>query len=145
MARGLHWFRNDLRLRDNTALDALASRAEQWLPVFVLDPRLLHGRRAGSPRSRFLLDCLGRLGRELEKRGFALLIREGLPEQVLPRLLRDTGARLLSFNEDATPFARRRDESHENRNQDCPERARGPAPGVRQGRRRQLTLDKTEC
>ena len=109
MTRGLHWFRNDLRLRDNTALDALASRAEQWLPVFVLDPRLLHGRRAGSPRSRFLLDCLGRLGRELEKRGFALLIREGRPEQVLPRLLRDTGARLLSFNEDATPFAHGRD------------------------------------
>jgi len=24
LARALHWFRNDLRLRDNTALDALA-------------------------------------------------------------------------------------------------------------------------
>ena len=109
MTRGLHWFRNDLRLRDNTALDALAARAEQWLPVFVLDPRLLRGPRAGSPRLRFLLDCLGRLGRDLEKRGHALLVREGRPERVLPRLLHDTGARLLSFNEDATPFARRRD------------------------------------
>ena len=44
--RGLHWFRNDLRLHDNSALAALAGRAEQWLPVFVLDPRLLHGPRA---------------------------------------------------------------------------------------------------
>jgi deoxyribodipyrimidine photo-lyase len=109
LTRGLHWFRNDLRLRDNTALGALAARAEQWLPVFVLDPRLLPGPRAGSPRLRFLLDCLDRLGRDLEKRGLPLLIREGRPEQVLPRLLHDTGARLLSFNEDATPFARRRD------------------------------------
>ena len=64
--RGLHWFRNDLRLRDNTALDALAGRAEQWLPVFVLDPRLLRGPRAGSSRLRLLLDCLRRLGRDLE-------------------------------------------------------------------------------
>jgi deoxyribodipyrimidine photo-lyase len=109
LTRGLHWFRDDLRLRDNTALGALAERAEQWLPVFVLDPRLLRGPRAGSPRLRFLLDCLGRLGRDLEKRGLPLLVREGRPEQVLPRLLHDTGARLLSFNEDATPFARRRD------------------------------------
>jgi deoxyribodipyrimidine photo-lyase len=109
LTRGLHWFRNDLRLRDNTALDALAGRAEQWLPVFVLDPRLLHGPRAGSPRLRFLLDCLDRLGRDLEKRGLPLLVREGRPERVLPRLLHETGAQLLSFNEDATPFARRRD------------------------------------
>ena len=52
MTRGLHWFRNDLRLQDNTALDALADRAEQWLGVFVLDPRLVYGPRAGSPRLR---------------------------------------------------------------------------------------------
>ena len=41
MTRGIHWFRNDLRLQDNTGLNALAARAEQWLPVFVLDRRLL--------------------------------------------------------------------------------------------------------
>ena len=55
MPRGLHWFRNDLRLQDNTALAALAARADQWLPVFVLDRRLLGGPRAGVPRARFLL------------------------------------------------------------------------------------------
>jgi deoxyribodipyrimidine photo-lyase len=38
-----------------------------------------------------------------------LLVREGRPEQVLPKLMHETGARLLSFNEDTTPFARRRD------------------------------------
>jgi deoxyribodipyrimidine photo-lyase len=109
LTRGLHWFRNDLRLHDNSALDELAGRAEQWLAVFVLDPHLLHGSRTGSRRLRFLLDCLARLGRDLEKRGLTLLVREGCPEHVLPRLLYETSARLLSFNEDATPFARRRD------------------------------------
>jgi deoxyribodipyrimidine photo-lyase len=109
VTRGLHWFRNDLRLRDNTALKALAAQAAEWLPVFVLDPRILAGAGVGEPRTRFLLDCLGRLNRDLEKRGVPLLVRKGRPEAVLPKLLRETGARLLSFNEDTTPFARRRD------------------------------------
>jgi deoxyribodipyrimidine photo-lyase len=109
MPRGLHWFRNDLRLQDNTALATLAARADQWLPVFVLDKRILGGPSAGAPRARFLLDCLGRLERDLAKRGVPLLVREGRPERVLPRLLDETGARLLSFNESTTPFAKRRD------------------------------------
>jgi deoxyribodipyrimidine photo-lyase len=109
VTRGLHWFRNDLRLQDNTALNALAARAEEWLPVFVRDPRIRAGPRVGEPRTCFLLDCLGRLGRDLEKRGVPLLVREGRPEEVLPKLLHETRARLLSFNEDATPFARHRD------------------------------------
>jgi deoxyribodipyrimidine photo-lyase len=111
MARGLHWFRNDLRLRDNTALAALAELAEEWLPVFVLDPRIVGDATSGGTRMRFLLDCLARLGRSLEKRDIPLLVRTGRPERVLPRLLHETGARLLSFNEDITPFARRRDEA----------------------------------
>ncbi len=106
--RGIHWFRNDLRLHDNVALLALAGRVEQWLPVFVLDPRLL-GAGSGTPRAHFLLDCLQRLGSDLGGRDVPLLVREGRPEQVLPKLLHETGAKLLSFNEDTTPFARRRD------------------------------------
>ena len=109
MTRGLHWFRNDLRLQDYTALAALVEAAEAWLPVFILDPRLVGDESAGGPRMRFLIDSLARLGQALEKRGVPLLVRRGLPEQVIPKLLHDTGARLLSFNEDTTPFACRRD------------------------------------
>jgi len=109
VTRGIHWFRNDLRLQDNTALAALAERVEQWLPVFVLDPRIVGDAGAGGARTRFLLDCATRLGRALEQRGVPLLVRRGRPEQLLPQLLHETGARLLSFNEDTTPFAHRRD------------------------------------
>jgi len=109
VTRGLHWFRRDLRLRDNTALAALAARAEEWLAVFVLDPRILGDSSRAAPRSRFLIDCLERLGRDLAKRGIPLLVRRGLPEDVLPQLLDETGARLLSFNKDSTPFSRVRD------------------------------------
>jgi deoxyribodipyrimidine photo-lyase len=105
MTRGIHWFRNDLRMQDNTALFELLSRADQWLPVFLLDPRLLYP----TPRARFFLDTLSRLSSELAGRGIPLLVRQGRPEELLPKLLHEAGAELLSFNENATPFARRRD------------------------------------
>jgi deoxyribodipyrimidine photo-lyase len=107
MRRGVHWFRDDLRLRDNTALDALAQRVEQWLPVFVLDPRLADA--PWRPRQRFLLESLALLGRDLERRGVPLLVREGLPERVLPELAAKLGATWVSFNVGATPFAHHRD------------------------------------
>ncbi len=72
--RVLHWFRSDLRLRDNTALTAAAGRARELALLFVLDERLLAGDALGPPRLRFLLDSLARLGATLEARGQRLLI-----------------------------------------------------------------------
>jgi deoxyribodipyrimidine photo-lyase len=109
VTRGIHWFRNDLRIEDNTALADLASRTSAWLPVFVLDPMLTSSRGAGARRMHFLLDCLARLGGDLARRGLPLVVLEGRPEVVLPVLMKEAGARILSFNDDVTPFARRRD------------------------------------
>ncbi len=109
MTRAIHWFRNDLRLQDNTAIDALSGVADEWLPVFVFDPQMLSGPRTSEPRIQFLLDCLRRLSRELEKRGVPLILRKGHPSLELPKLLHESGARILSFNQDVTPLARRRD------------------------------------
>ena len=107
--RALHWFRNDLRLRDNRALAAAAERAEALLPVFVLDDRLLRGPSAGAARVRFLLDGLARLARDLEARGSRLLLLRGAPERVLPRLAREGGFGLVSWSPGPGPFAARRD------------------------------------
>lgn len=107
--RGLHWFRNDLRLDDNQALSALTEQVEEWLPVFVLDSEILARSPVGLPRTRFLLDCLDSLRTDLAARGIPLQILEGRPEIVIPRLARDTGSRLVSWNGAATPVGRRRD------------------------------------
>ena len=109
MPRAIHWFRNDLRLRDNTALDAAVRASDAVLPVFVLDDRLLRGPHAGAPRSRFLLDCLDRLADELDESGCPLILRRGDPAKILPRLAREAGADRVYFNEDVSPYARARD------------------------------------
>ncbi len=109
--RGIHWFRSDLRLRDNTALAEAASRCERLVCAFVFDDRLLAGDTPAPARLRFLLDCLERLDADLRGRGQRLVVRRGDARREIPRLLEETRADLLSFNRDYGPFARRRDEA----------------------------------
>ena len=106
--RGVHWFRNDLRLRDNGALAALADRVTEWVPVFVFDPELFD-RSLQRPRDRFLFSSLARLREDLAARGVPLLTIAGRPERVLPRLLAKLDAQTLSLAEADTPYATRRD------------------------------------
>jgi deoxyribodipyrimidine photo-lyase len=106
--RALHWFRSDLRLRDNRAL-AAAAKAEELVPAFVFDVHLLGSPVSGTPRVRFLLDSVERLAKDLEARGHSLIIRQGDPAVEIPRLVRETKADLLTFNRDYGPYAGRRD------------------------------------
>jgi deoxyribodipyrimidine photo-lyase len=91
MACTLLWFRRDLRLRDHPALVRAAQRGSV-IPVFILDPSLLHHPETGSARVSFMLECLRSLDQELRQRGGYLILRYGQPEQVLPELVRQTGA-----------------------------------------------------
>jgi len=106
--RAIHWFRHDLRLRDNRSLSAAAT-AEELIPVFILDPKLLEGGRAGAPRTRFLLDSLSRLARDLEGKGSRLVLRRGDPEQEMARLFEETGAERLHLGTAHGPTGTARD------------------------------------
>jgi deoxyribodipyrimidine photo-lyase len=106
----IHWFRRDLRLRDNPALSAaLRESAGRVIPVFVLDDALLGSPRAGAARVAFLLDSLRALDASLRERGSRLVLRRGRPLEVLPRLAAECSAAGLFYNRDYTPFARSRD------------------------------------
>jgi len=105
----LLWLRRDLRVHDHPALEAARRDADALVPVFCFDDRLLHGRHASGPRTQFLLECLADLDKSLRKRGSGLVVRHGRPEQELPALARECGARELHFSADVGPFARSRD------------------------------------
>jgi deoxyribodipyrimidine photo-lyase len=107
--RVLHWFRSDLRVRDNRALRVAAGRARELVLLFVLDDRLLRGAALGAPRLHFLLGCLDRLAAALEGRGQRLVVRRGDPTRLLPELLREWRIERITWNHDYGPFARRRD------------------------------------
>lgn len=97
MSCAIFWFRNDLRLHDNPALQAALEQNEKILPVYVLDERYLQKDRwgfvrTGNFRLQFLLESLQDLDEYLKEKGSQLLFTQGLPEQVLPDLADKYGA-----------------------------------------------------
>ena len=109
--RGLHWFRNDLRIEDNRALDDLFHAVDEWCGLFVLEPRLVNIPSISRKRLSFLFECLDDLTSDIAQVGNRLIIVEGPAETQIPQLMHELSASVLSFNEGTTPFARFRDQS----------------------------------
>lgn len=98
------WFRRDLRLADQPTLIAAGESAETVLAVFVLDPALL--RPSGEARTAFLFGCLRELDRSL---GGRLLIVQGDPAKVLPRVASAADASSVHIAADYGPYGGQRD------------------------------------
>ncbi len=105
------WFRRDLRVHDHPALAAAAEGHDRVVPLFVLDERLLHGRFESGPRTAFMLGSLRALDAELRRRGGALCVRSGRPEEVVAQVAAAVGAEAVHWTSDVSPFARRRDDA----------------------------------
>lgn len=110
--RALMWFRRDLRLADNPALDvAITAGTEGVLGIFILDKRLL--RAAGATRTRFLVESLSELKTAYEALGGEFVIASGPPRSELNRLVNAYGASSVHVAADFTPVSRRRDDGLE--------------------------------
>ncbi|MCC6615563.1 MAG: deoxyribodipyrimidine photo-lyase [Anaerolineae bacterium] len=105
----IHWFRRDLRLRDNTALNAALASGAPIIPVFILDENIIRSKRSSPARMQFLLDGLHQLDADLKGYGSRLLVLRGTPREALLRLKGETGAAALHYNRDYSPYARKRD------------------------------------
>jgi len=94
-------------LADNPALDhALLHGAV--IPVFILDDHLLS--KPAAKRKNFLFEGLQNLDNDLRSRGSRLVLRKGEPLQELNKLIAETGADLVSAEEDYSPYGRKRDD-----------------------------------
>ncbi|HMP84933.1 MAG TPA: deoxyribodipyrimidine photo-lyase, partial [Verrucomicrobiota bacterium] len=109
MQRVIHWFRRDLRVTDNTALSEAVKRAEQIIPVFILEDAFRTGPDVGAARLAFLLQSLESLQRNLAELGYTLIVRSGKSEEVLPKLCKETGAQAVFANKRYEPYAQARD------------------------------------
>lgn len=106
----IHWFRRDLRLTDNRALEAALRSGVPVIPVFVLDRRILGQSTMGERRLQFLRTALSDLDAQLRHRGSALVVLDGNdPPRELNHLAEETASWALYFNRDYTPYARWRD------------------------------------
>ena len=110
-ATAIVWFRRDLRVHDHPALtaahrDGRAGRAgvrarpaaARRRPLPVAQPRVVPARVPARAARRRCATAAGEL-----------FVRAGRPEDVLPRLARETGAEAVYFASDVSPFAMARD------------------------------------
>jgi deoxyribodipyrimidine photo-lyase len=105
------WLRRDLRLDDNPALAAALAGDDEVVPLFVRDPGLADGIGGGSRRMARLDATLVDLDTRLRAVGGRLIVRPGRPEEVLPAVVREAGARQVHAARDVTRYALRRDEA----------------------------------
>lgn len=104
------WFRRDLRLADNLALEAASQQHAEVVPVFCFDPAILSSDRTQSPRLAFMLNGLVALDDQLRQRGSRLIVVDGPPRKALQHLIDELDASAIFFNRDYTPYARHRDD-----------------------------------
>jgi deoxyribodipyrimidine photo-lyase len=91
------WFKNDLRVRDNAALYEAIQCHEPVIPLYCLSPDQFELtsfglRKTGVFRAKFLLESLRDLDTQLRGMGSGLLVRQGLPAEVLEEVAKEYGA-----------------------------------------------------
>ena len=107
--RWLFWHRRDLRLADNLGLAGCAGLTPAITGVFVLDPAILSDAAMAPARLWFLRESLQELAERWRQAGSRLLLLQGDPAELLPRLAAALGAEGVAWNRDVEPYGRARD------------------------------------
>lgn len=109
MSVALVWFRHDLRLQDNPALQAAIHAGHEPVPVYVHSPAEEGAWAPGAASNAWLHHSLAALDADLRGRGSFLLIRTGPTQAALQQLVHETGAEAVYWNRRYEPVAQVRD------------------------------------
>jgi len=86
--KGLVWFREDLRLYDNSALYHAAQQCEEGsIGVYIIDAHFWKKHSMAACRVQFLLTGLFELSQSLQSRGISLLIKSVKKTIDIPKVL----------------------------------------------------------
>ena len=107
----LVWFRRDLRISDHTALGNALLSGRPILPVFIFSPKLIQEEAFGAPLTHFFFESVKSLAQNIAFLGGKLILRTGDFKAELAKLMAETGATTLYFNQDYEPDMVARDEA----------------------------------
>ncbi|WP_343655924.1 deoxyribodipyrimidine photo-lyase [Cupriavidus sp.] len=112
-ARGLVWFRRDLRMDDHAALHYALKHCQQVWCVFVFDREILDPLRErglkADRRIEFILKSLDPLRQALTDAGGGLIVLDDQARNAIPRLAAELDAGAVFANHDYEPSAKDRD------------------------------------
>jgi deoxyribodipyrimidine photo-lyase len=105
-------FRRDLRLVDNTALNAALQQSACVLPCFIFDPAQIEPHPYQSwPALQFMLQSLKDLQAQFSEKGAGLSFFYGSPQNIVETLIQTVAIDAVFINRDYSPFSRQRDET----------------------------------
>ncbi|WP_269616612.1 cryptochrome/photolyase family protein [Prochlorococcus marinus] len=108
--QSIFWHRRDLRIEDNIGLFEASKNSKKLIGVYVLDPNLLDLKRTTSEaKNWFLGESLLELQKNWELRGSCLLILNGDPIKLIPKLAELIKAEYIYWNENIEPYETNRD------------------------------------
>jgi deoxyribodipyrimidine photo-lyase len=109
----IFWFRRDLRLEDNTALNQALLSGEQILPLFIFDDQIINELPLDDPRVNFIYESLSKVNEQLSFKNTSILCLRGNPIQVWEDLIASYSIKSVFVNKDYEPYARERDQAVE--------------------------------
>jgi deoxyribodipyrimidine photo-lyase len=102
----LIWFRQDLRLRDNSALHAAVKRREPVIPIYIWSPEDDGDWPPGAASRWWLHQSLTSLDKSLRAQGSRLILAKGPAATLLPQLAKQANATAVYWNTRYEPAAR---------------------------------------
>ena len=110
--RILIWYRNDLRVHDLLALDEAVQQGAEIIPVFCFDDRNFGETDFGFPktgnyRAQFLIESVADLRNSLMQLGSNLVVRRGLPEEIIPAIAEQLKVDAVSYSKEVTSDEKR--------------------------------------
>ena len=101
----IHWFRQDLRLADNRALQAALATGKPVIPFYCLDDEAPGEWRMGGASRWWLHHTLQSLAADIERAGSRLLLRRGQSTAALAALIAESGADLVTTTRCYEPWS----------------------------------------
>lgn len=110
--KSLMIFRRDLRLQDNTALNAAVQKSQHVIPCFIFDPVQVsdHNKYRSLNAIQFMIESLLDLENHFKKKGGKLYFFLDHTPHVLENLLKHEHIEAVFTNKDYTPFSLKRDQ-----------------------------------
>lgn len=111
--KSLFVFHRDLRLDDNTGLQAALEQSESVMPCFIFDPRQIGARNEFKSNNalQFMIESIQDLASQLAQQKAHLYIFYGITENIVSQLLVKEKIDAVFCNRDYTPFSLKRDEA----------------------------------
>ena len=105
--RILIWYRNDLRVHDLLALKNAVEQSAEIIPVYCFDDRMFGKTTFGFPktgnyRAQFLIESVMDLRDSLQKLGSNLVVRRGLPEEIVGAIAEQLKVDRVCYSKEVT-------------------------------------------